>query len=338
MLEIQNTTPYQAELVPATDRDGYDRAVVVIKGTFRIVHGAEALPLAEAQAPVAWVDEHHGEPATSSVRIEADTAFAKRGTDVVLVGRAYAPGGRTRATDVELAVGPLSKTVRVIGDRKWYRSLATWKITDPVPFETMPLTYERAFGGNDTTHANPEKHAGEPRNPVGTGFSRSGSKERLTDLPLPNLEDPADLIESWRESPAPVGFGFIGRAWAPRLAYAGTYDAAWQADRCPLLPEDFDERYFNGASAGLVSERFLEGGEPVRLVHADPTGELTFSLPRVRLAVRASVQGEIHDAVPDLDTVVIEPDAGRVMLTWRVAVPSGRNFLALDAVAIREGA
>jgi hypothetical protein len=46
---------------------------------------------------------------------------------------------------------------------------------------------------------------------------------------------------------APVGFGVVGRAWAPRLIRAGTYDQAWLDQRWPNLPKDFDFGYWNEA-------------------------------------------------------------------------------------------
>ncbi|HAQ24498.1 MAG TPA: hypothetical protein DCQ80_00760 [Pseudomonas sp.] len=45
----------------------------------------------------------------------------------------------------------------------------------------------------------------------------------------------------------PAGFGIRGRAWAPRLQTAGTYDRQWLDARWPLLPRDFDFAYWNGA-------------------------------------------------------------------------------------------
>jgi hypothetical protein len=37
-----------------------------------------------------------------------------------------------------------------------------------------------------------------------------------------------------------------------------------------------------------------------------------------------------------LDTVVIEPDEGRVMLTWHSTVPCPREFVYVDCVIVTE--
>ena len=223
MLEVVNRTPFKVGVYPGMDKDGYDYAAVVVKGTFDIGNHQE-LPVSQEQVPIAEADEHFGEPGVSSVKYESDTCYTKKGTDVVLVGHAYAKGGSARVIEVKLKAGHLNKRVRVFGDRMWCRALGAWRSTDPRPFDTMPLVYERAFGGEDKAHPNPSKHGLEQRNPVGTGFAVLGRKERLEELPLPNLEDPADLIGGWGDKPRPAGFGFIGRNWVPRTEYAGTYE------------------------------------------------------------------------------------------------------------------
>jgi hypothetical protein len=309
--------------------------VVVIKGTFQW-NAAGAVTLAEEQAPVLHADEFHGEPGLSSLRYAADVCLRKPGTDVVLVGQAYAPGGRAAThVDVGLRVGPVKAALRVHGDRQWTRSVGTWRSSAPRPFRTMPLVYERAFGGADTTHPDASKHAGEPRNPVGTGFCAHGSAERLDGLRLPNLEALDAPIQHWKDRPAPVGLGFIGRDWEPRRRYAGTYDARWEKERAPLVPMDFDERFHSAAAPSRVCQGYLVGGEPVRAVHVTPGGSLAFALPRYQLTLAARLQGKELQSRPVLDTVVIEPDEQRLLLTWRASIPCTRKFLYLEHVTIR---
>src|SRR5215469_9031201 len=115
----------------------------------------------------------------------------------------------------------------------------------------MPLLYERAFGGWDCTDEDPQKHRYEPRNPAGTGFRHTHRAE--DEFALPNIEDPAQPFRTYGERPPPAGFGFIAANWLPRLSFAGTYDRAWDDERKPLLPTDFDRRFFNGASTGLIA-------------------------------------------------------------------------------------
>src|SRR5687767_10982948 len=105
MLELVNKTPFAAALVPGLDKEGADYLSVVVKATFAIVPGA-GVHVADEQLPVAYTDTHHGDPASSSVRFEADTALRKPAVDVLLVGTAYARSA-TDAVDVELRVDRL---------------------------------------------------------------------------------------------------------------------------------------------------------------------------------------------------------------------------------------
>jgi hypothetical protein len=336
MLEIRNRTRFPATIVPGLDRDGRDVATIVVKGTFAFARGGALVP-ADAQVPLQHADSFHADPASSSVKYEGDAGPAKRGTDVVLVGHAVSRQPVT-ALDVSLSAGPLKKVIRVFGDRSWNHSLGRAVIGEPRLFTRMPLLYERAFGGGDLAEADEAARRRDPRNPVGAGFTSSAAPEHIDGVRLPNLEDPAALIASTADRPAAAGFGFVARNWLPRAAFAGTYDERWRAERCPFLPDDFDERYFNGASTGLVSAKPFKGGEPVHVVNATESGELRFQVPSVALDIRSSIRGVESGHAAVLDTLVIEPDERRVLVTWRATVPCPRAFLFIEWVRVAERA
>jgi hypothetical protein len=237
--------------------------------------------------------------------------------------------------DVHVAVGPVKRTIRVFGDRRWSQLMGAPRPSSPGPIEDIPLIYERAFGGQDASPEDPRDHEGEPRNPVGVGLVARRSRARIEEIPLPNIEDPAALIEDPRDRPEPAGFGFIGRGWQPRASYAGTYDAAWAARRAPRLPEDFDERFYSGAHPRLCTQRHLSGSEEVLLVHAGPGGALRFRLPGARPAVRVTV-AEARDTLEmAFDTLILDADALRATLVWRGRRPlRGDDLLRVRRVAV----
>jgi hypothetical protein len=336
MLDIRNQTPFAATLAPILDKDGREAAVVVIKGTFAIRNGSDTLAPTEEQAPLVLADEYHGEPGQSSLKYESDLHPPKPGTDVSLLGHAYARDPRQGFVDAGLKIGPLSKVLRVFGDRVWFKALGFWVPSEPRPFDRIPLLYERAFGGRNFSHANPKKHSLEARNPVGTGYVVKGADGFREDLPLPNLENPGDLITSAGDKPSPAGFGLIAPHWLPRRDFAGTYDQNWKATRFPFLPADFDPRFFHAASPGLASPAKLSGGEPVRYVHLSEQPDVSFALPKRRFAIRASIKNKPSEYAAVLDAVVVEPDAGRIILTWKALIPCNRNFLYVERVHIRE--
>lgn len=333
MLDVHNRTPLVVAVMPWLDKDGADHACVVIKGTFAVGIDRKTR-LADEQAPIERADTYAGIPGQSGLLYAAESCPPKLGTDVALLGNAYAPRAGVPSVDVRLRVGPLRKDVRVFGDRRFFRHVGSWEISDPAPFDRVPLTWERAYGGRDASLPAPDRHETEWRNPVGTGFAPSGSKERIEGLALPNLEDPRELINSPRIRPAPAGFGFTAPSWLPRRLFAGTYDDRWMNERRPYLPADFDDRFFSAAATGLLATPHLRGGEPVEIVGATRSGPLLFALPTARLAVRVVLSAHPTDHVPVLDTVVVEPDRPRVLLTWKVSVPCHRQFLSIERIYV----
>jgi hypothetical protein len=327
MLQFSNKTPFSGTIFLSADPAGIDTAYTVVRGTFVLT---ERLAPADDQVPVSLKDEYHGEPATSSIKRPSDAALMKPGTDVVLLGHAHAPQEKpTWQMDVSLAVGPVAKTVRVSADRVWESGAAGAAVAWVEPFVRMPLVWERAYGGNDETEHGP---SADPRNPVGRGFrARTGSKP-LAGLALPNLEDPASLVTSPKDAPAPAGFAPIAAHWEPRKAYAGTYDEAWQARRAPYLPADFDPRFFQIAAPGLTAVPHLQGGEPVEVLGATPSGSLRFQLPRVRVNVTYLLDNSPTLQPASLDTVIVEPDVLRLTLVWRAALACDKKALRINAI------
>lgn len=327
MLQFVNDTPFQGTILLLPDRDGIDSLFTVVKGTFTVAD--RPLP-AEEQLPVVLADEYYGEPGASSIKVPSDVSLVKPATDVLLVGQAYAPGGRPAAVmDVSLTVGPLQKIVRVFGDRFWQSDGVGQYATEPQPFQTMPLVWERAFGGVD--RAGSELRA-EVRNPVGAGYRAHDGEKELDGLPFPNLEDPNEPITSWKQSPAPACFAPICAHWQPRQSYAGTYDEGWQRQRAPYLPKDFDPRFFQLAPPGLVAPGYLQGGEWVEVRGATASGILSFQLPAVNLSVTYVLDGNPNVQPANLDTVIIEPDENRVILVWRAVLQCDKKALRVSEV------
>jgi hypothetical protein len=327
MHQFENSTGLEGGSFVAPDPDGIDTMFAFLKGTFAL--GSEPRPADKQVAPV-MAAEYYGDPTTSSIRLPSDLSLVKPGTDVLLVGSAWAPGGRaTYWMDVSIAVGPVAKTVRVYGDRVWDSGPAGAVPTHPSPFERMPLVWERAFGGTDETEKGPTS---EPRNPVGAGFRMADGTKPLGGMALPNLEDPFAPITSWRDRPQPACFAPIAGHWQPRLSYAGTYDKKWQKTRAPYLPTDFDPRFFQIASPGLVCPAYLRGGEMVVVHGATPDGALSFRLPAVAVRMTFVLDGRPEIRAANLDTVLIEPDHGRVILVWRAVLPCDKKALRVNEI------
>ncbi|NMO17398.1 DUF2169 domain-containing protein [Pyxidicoccus fallax] len=329
-----NSTGMQAGISIASGKDARDYCVVVVKGTFETSPRGE-MTLAQEQQPLIATDEHYGDPATTSIRHECDFALEKQFTDVVVVGKAVAPNGKpVPQLGVSLEVQKRRKDLLVLGERRWLRSLGSMFFSDPVPFVEMPLVFERAFGGQDESRG-PGRTSVDRRNLVGVGFNPHRKAAQIEGTPVPNLERPTQLISSPRDQPEPIGLGHVGRAWAQRVAYAGTYDARWRDERAPFLPADFDSRYFQSAPEDQQFPHF-RGGEQIRCVHMAAVPVIQYVIPALRVPVRFRFVEREVEQVGVLDTVTLEPHLARAMLVWRARIPLGKKLNALREVSIGE--
>ena len=323
MLQLTNDTPFSTERSVQTDKDGNQIWTVLIKASY-ILKPRERPEIAPEQEPVCLAPVYVGGPARSSLLRESEMVAEHPGTDVTILGCAHAPGGKpAQFLDVGVSVGPISKTIRVFGDRVWENGVFGPRMSQPTVFTTMPLVYERAYGGTMITDAKTGAFEHEPRNPIGRGFAVK-SKDTIG-RPLPNLEDPKDLITSWSSRPKPVGFGPIPASWAPRLARAGTFDDRWKNERLPLWPEDYDPRHHQSAHPDLVIDPPLVGGELVELMNLTPDSKLTFKLPRAYLTVDTFLGDNRLSQAVQLDRVIIEPDAKKLVMVWRASLNCRAN-------------
>nr|WP_246356683.1 DUF2169 domain-containing protein [Pyxidicoccus fallax] len=316
------------------DEHGADVLTLVVKATF-VLHASGVVEPLQPPPPVNPEPAFHGTPGSSSLKYESEAVFTKTATDVVLLGHAHSPGGRATEVTVSLRIGSLTKRVLVLGSRVWSRILGSATISPPLPFERIPLTYERAYGGWD--RSNPDLPEADLRNPVGTGFIARPSQGRYDGLRLPNLEDPQHRIRHPSDKPPPAGFGFIASHWQPRLQLAGSYDQAWKEERFPLLPRDFDLRHLNAAPTDQQVPGFLSGGEPVEILNASVRGPLRFKLPTYRLEGVVMLHSYRRHALPmPLDTVVIDTDEARLVMVWRCSVPIHRQIHEVVWVKVQQ--
>lgn len=228
--------------------------------------------------------------------------------EVMAVGWAFAPPGRkVAARSVKIEFGGFAKELWVVGDRVWKNGVAT----DPVPFDQMPISWDRAFGGE-----------GYAANPIGRGFAPTKTEDGQTVHSLPNVEFQKKLITSPRDRPPPAGFAPIDPASPKRLAKLGTYDKRWLETRYPDYPDDFDPTYFNMAPEDQWLETSIDGSERVVIEHMHPTKErIEGKIPR--FVARAFVSREsalLKEVSLRLDTVLLVPHMERVVLVYRAFV------------------
>lgn len=334
-------------LLPGQTPEGRHVLSVLVKRSYVIRAGRRCVR-AEADQPLVPGDVHFGDPMNSTVRLESDFVPFKLATDVVVNGAAHAPQGRpVQELIVGVAVGATVKRILVIGDRiAHHREGASPVFSEPTPFTTMPIRYERAFGGVDV-RSDPKLACAYGRNHLGRGFVISNVPEAVDGQPLPNIEDPEDRLTPERlccghfvhmdTLPAPQGFGWTMKYWRPRALYAGVMpadlplarelraayrqavppDQRAMYDQTGLPPMDF--RFFNGASPGLVLP-YLAGDEAIHLRHLTPEGDVAFGLPGERPRIEIDIGFGPNAPAVVLHTVMIRLEEGELDLVWRGAV------------------
>lgn len=270
--------------------NGVVHVVAIVKATFTFSdQGTVRLGRPD---PIVTAEVHRLNNPTRSIVATSDLAPRIPAADVVLLGQAYAPGGSGTHARARLSVGRgdevvVDKVVHVVGDRKG---------NTVKPFRSMPLVYEKAFGG-----------PGFRDNPIGTGV--------LVDDSPPNLVDPAV-----RERV--VGFGPISRSWSARQSLLPPDGRAALEKPVIEIPPGFDFRYFHAAPpdqrpAYLLGDEWivLEGMHPER-------PQIQLQLPGAQALVRV-VGTDADGRVFSLraDTLRIDADAERCTLVWRNAFP-----------------
>src|SRR5262245_26760302 len=324
-----------ASYTMGVESSGRELLVVVVKGTFHLPRPGEAVRLHDEQRPLVMADTFSGEPGRSAPVYEADFAPRKHRCDVLLRGSAYAPGGRPTAwVPVGLRVGSMQKSFAVVGDRVWQSGVAGVSASEAQPFAVMPFSYDCAFGGTDDRHEDPAKHAAFMRNPVGRGFHNELRREWIDGTPLPNTEELNRPVNRPDGDYAPMAFGPIGRGWEPRYRYAGTYDQRWLNDYFPSLPPDFDGMYYQATPLDQQTATPVAAGE-IALLNLTSEGRVTFALPTFNAPIHFfPKRGGREDARLALDTIVIEPDLGRLMLTWRATRPLRRSMFEVAQILV----
>lgn len=325
MWQLLNKTPFPAEAFFFRDLTGAEQWAVVLKATYRFDEGGTLTPASEQEALHKQL-RHYGEPGRSSLKYDQELLPGRPHTDVVVLGHAVAPQGKAVASlEVGITLGTLQKRVQVFGDRVWKREQLKLVPSSPRPFTRMPLVWERAYGGESTlkgettTPRSSSARSVELKNPVGIGaYSKEAEAEGK---PLPNVEDPGNLIRNWMITPPPIGLGPIDPTWPSRLNLAGTFDTQWQKERMPLLPKDFDPRHYQSAPPDQQLKEYLRGGEVLELLNLTPEGRVRLTLPRLPLRFvthfgKAHEEGEArhHDAVIQL--VRVEPDERKLVLLF----------------------
>lgn len=327
MWAIDNKTPFAVTGAFKRDLTGAEVWIVIIRASFDILPDGTTR-YAEKQPEPLHAPEYNFEPGVSSLKYDADVILDKPATDVILNGHAHAPKGKAATKlEVGMSLKGINKKLIVTGDRIWRKdTIGSKSLT--TPFMKMPLVYERAFGGTDTKHKNKKKHDRDLKNPTGTGFAVKSSN--LRNQNVANIQ-----YKRFTKKPNPAGFGAISCHWQPRASYAGTYDKKWEKTQRPLLPKDFDLKYYQYAPEDQQIMGYLRGGEEVNLKNLHPDSNFSFKLPEQQIECLTLLAGSNIKHKSNLHTVIIEPDDNKLIMVWHTALKCHKKEHLLKKTIVR---
>lgn len=334
-MQIENKTPFDVQFVLAFGVSGREQIVMVVKGTYDFPAGiGHIAPLSEAQKPIFDADVLGDNPEKNAAVFETDLSWFKPKADVLVHGPAIAPGGRpATSVNVGVRVGAWSKSMTITGQRIWLKSGIGSRISDPRPFAMLPISYDSAWGGVDVHPKEKTRIATFEDNPVGVGFYPY--RTEIETAPLPTSSVLGSKITDREGSHRPMAFGPIGRAWLPRRKYAGTYDDAWLDHRMPLMPKDFDMRFFQAAAEDQQIP-YPKGGEPIELLNLTNEGRFGMLMPQEKItATFHRKRGPVSQKVLNMDTILLLSAERKLCLTWRTRFSLDRDLHDLDEIIVQ---
>ena len=286
---------------------GTSNLTVCAKATLELMPGTDMQLV--GPAPLRR-DEQHELP-SMCVLAPVDLLPQLRRPEITLSGRAHLRTAARRCS-VRLAVGRgqqmlVDKTLEVIGDRR--------DGADPIPFEVMPVGYDRAYGG-----------IGVADNPIGRGAGMSQGSQ-------PNVIDP-------RAPERAAGFGPVPSAFALRKDRLAGVSAKSLCAEIVNIPDALDWEYFQVAPEDQQVDAFV-GDEWLLLEHLDPShADLRTRLPSIHAEAR--VFGQASALIPDrvplrLESIHVEAEEGRCHLVWRGGFPLPDEEAALRGLIVVAG-
>lgn len=310
-MELINETGLEAAWVVGKIDPPAFALTAVVKGTFQLKRGQSAV-LAEEQLPLTG-DEYADGLSTKLLRYPMDFAPHKAHADILITGHCHTPEGKPAMTlPVTMRVGSYQKSVMVYGDRYWLDDNRT---TRPLPFVRMPMTWEQAFGGR-----------GFDDNPIGKGITEITFPDGQRAIPLPNVEQPSNLLTVRGQQVSPAGFGPIPDMWPTRMKKFGQIDDDYKKKRWPWYPKSFDWVFFNAAPEDQQIRDDLRGDEELVFEHLHPNiWQYRSFLPglRIRCFLTELVRAhqDLREIPTRLDTVWVCPEEEKLILVWRGHLP-----------------
>jgi hypothetical protein len=200
---IRNKTTLDVHLAHGHVTDDLAVAAVVVSLDLALAPGEQLAPLPTPLPPA------EDDPPRDTLRVPLWA-----GVSVTASGHAMGPARAPFVCPVLFRIGAAERRLIVFGDRRWERrNGGALQPSAPVPFDRIPLGFERAFGGGydlppgllpGTDLPHPGLRVAYPLNARGVGYYPN--EQIAAGSPLPNVERPDQLLRRWNDTPEPAGF------------------------------------------------------------------------------------------------------------------------------------
>ncbi|WP_374427063.1 DUF2169 domain-containing protein [Paracoccus sp. (in: a-proteobacteria)] len=312
-----NNTPFAAIGFEQWKPDGMKMAVVAARASLVLID--DEIRYRDKQELV-LADVFEGDPHRTPMLKPGDLVPFRPSADVTVIGAIHAdePSTTLRAG---ISVGAWQKRLLATGPRHWHHDRG-WKLSQVTAVSSVPLDWRLAAGGRII--GDPDG-AVDPRNPIGTGVIHPDYTSTKLEIPAPQIfSDTAPIGPGQTAPPPPQGLGPVSPWWEARSIFAGTYDRAWQESHHPLLPRDFDYRFYQVAPSDSRLQGYLYPGTQIKVQGLLPDSlHLEFSLPDlVPFAKFSFTDGREVLARLHLDGLHLDLQMGvQFDLTWRAWAP-----------------
>lgn len=318
-MDVTNNTPYPHLFFRTGVKEDSFAAALVARVTYDII-GGKAVPSPSQDWPITAgaLDTPYGQ-------LPSDHIYRRGGVDLFVFGSAKAPNGQpVKRMEVRVLLpGKIDHRVAIIGDRVWESGFLGLGFSEPKPFTEMPLTLSNAYGGTDEWDNLPVPY---PTNPAGKGFI--WSKATAAGKPLPNIENPQQLVTKWTDKPLPVGVVPI-QICERRVKKAVEYNSAGKITK-------LDPMFFNSAFLEMIAPD-VQPGEKITIFGVQEKGPFELQVPAHALSANLLFGDKIHHRPLRIDQIGMEPSKNRVFITYRY--PFNYTFRPMEkrGISLEEG-
>ena len=300
-MEVINQTDYPHLLFRTTIDKQKIAAALMVRVTYDL-DGSRAIPSRKQIWPLntaAWQ--------TAYGPMQGDYVYRRGGVDLFVFGSARAAHGQAvKRMEVRILLpGKIDHSILVLGDRIWESGIFGLGFSDPKPFTEMPLTLANGFGGTDEWDG---LQVPSPNNSYGKGFI--WQKAHAAGKPLPNIEDPKNLVAKWNDKPVPVGVVPIALC-ENRIRRSVSFNHMGQVVK-------LDPLFFNTAFNDMIAGEVVPG-ETITIIGVREKGTFQCTIPDHSFNLQLQFGNKTHERKLEIDQVGIETDHNRAFITYRYA-------------------